>query len=136
MKHNHQIDPLYKILLIIGLYAFTLGFSQVSYGERSAHHYHLVSKIKAKTKSKTTFIKSQYHPQKAKTPLPAHKKCRTTHILAIYPLYQFHTLGYIATTYDFSNLTFVAKIQTTYCFIAHYQSSKAIYSLRAPPSMA
>jgi len=136
VKHIHQIKSLYKLLLIIGLYAFVLGFSQVSYGERSTQNYHLVTKIKAKTNSKTTIIKSQYHPRKGKTPLPTHKKCNTTHILAIYPLYQFHTLGYIATTYHFSILTLVAKIQTTYCFATYYQSSKSIYSLRAPPAMA
>ncbi len=136
MKHNRQIGLLFKLLLIIGLYAFALGFSQVSYGERTAHHYHFVSKIKGKVKSKPTIIKSQFHPQKARTPLPAHKKTCTTHILAIYPLHQFHTLGYLPTTYHFSILTLVAKIQTTYCFETHYQHSKSIDSLRAPPIMA
>jgi hypothetical protein len=136
VKHNRQIESLYKLLLIIGLYVFVLGFSQVSYGERSSHHYHFVSKIKDKSKSKTTIIKSQYHPLKAKTPLPAHKKCSTTHFSAIYPLYQFNSLGYSATTYHFSILTLVAKIQTTYCLAAYYQRSKSLYSLRAPPAMA
>ena len=136
MKHNRHIEPLFKLLLIFGLYAFALGFSQVSYGERSAHHYHLASKIKIKTKSKPTIIKSHFHPQKTKTPLPTHKKTSTTHILAIYPLPQFHTLGYFPTTYHFSILTLVAKIQTTYCFETYHQHSKSIDSLRAPPTMA
>jgi hypothetical protein len=126
VKHIRQIVSLFMLLLIIGLYTLILGYSQVSFAESSVHPL----------MTKTTIVRSQHHTQKTKAPLPNHRKCSTTHILAIYPLYQFHTLGYFPATYHFSISTLVAKIQTNYCFVNHYQVSKSIYSLRAPPVMA
>ena len=128
MKRIRQIVSLFMLLLIIGLYAFMLGSSQISNAEVPIHS--LVS-------PKTTIVRSQHHIKKAKTPLPVRRKGSTTHILAITPLHQFHILGYFpATSYHLSTLTLVAKIQTHYCFASHYQISKPIYSLRAPPEIA
>lgn|GEM_PF-2948356 len=126
MKHIRQIVSLFMLLLIIGLYILILGYSQVSYAENSVHS----------SVTQTTIVRSQHHTKKTKAPLPNRRKCSTTHILAIYPLHQFHTLGYFPATYHFSISTHVAKIQTNYCFANHYQVSKSIYSLRAPPVTA
>lgn len=136
VKRSRQIEPLFKILLIIGLYAFSLGYAQASHVERYVHHTHYVAKAKIKSKTKAAIIKSQYHPKKRQTPLPAHKRGSTTHIAAIYPLHQLYTLNYFPTRYHFSLLPFVANVQTIYCFVTHYHGSKPIYSLRAPPFLA